>query len=86
MATEISVNSGLQVLICGIALGTSMSAIAEPENEATLPDMEFLEYLGMWETSDEEWLLVEDKDVAEPDKRSDAAPKGEESTEADDEN
>lgn len=83
--TEILVNSGLQMLLCGIALGTSMSAIAEPEPEETLPEMEFLEYLGMWETSDEDWLLLHDKEVARTDKRSDPAPKSEESTEAEDE-
>jgi hypothetical protein len=85
MATVISVNSGLRALICGAVLVNSVSTIAETGNEEPLPDIEFLEYLGMWETSDEEWLLLEDKDMAEPDKRSDPAPKGEESTEAEDE-
>ena len=27
-----------------------------------VPDMEFLEYLGMWEESDEDWLLSRDDD------------------------
>ena len=85
MATVILVNGALQTILCGIALGTSTNAIAAAENEDALPDMEFLEYLGMWETSDEEWLLMEETEVAEPDKRSDPAPIGEESTEADDE-
>jgi len=87
MVTEILVNNGLQMLLCGIALGTSMSAIAEPEPapEETLPETEFLEYLGMWETSDEDWLLLDDKEAAITEKRSDPAPKSEESTEADDE-
>jgi hypothetical protein len=83
--TEILVNSALQTLLCGIALSTSMSAVAEMEQEDALPDMEFLEYLGMWEISDEEWLLIEEQAAAEPDKRSDPAPTGEESTEAEDE-
>ncbi|MDH5622531.1 MAG: hypothetical protein OEY74_10655 [Gammaproteobacteria bacterium] len=82
---EISVNSGLQMLLCGVALGTTMSAIAEPEPDETLPEMEFLEYLGMWETSDEDWLLLDDREVARTDKRSDPAPESEESTEAEDE-
>ena len=30
-----------------------------------LPEMEFLEYLGMWEESDEDWLLLDEDDVAE---------------------
>ena len=33
-------------------------AIADEEEEVT--DMEFLEYLGSWEESDEEWQLLED--------------------------
>ncbi|MDH4054432.1 MAG: hypothetical protein OEW73_08745 [Gammaproteobacteria bacterium] len=83
--TEILVNSRLQMLLCGVALCTSMSATAEPEPEETLPEMEFLEYLGMWETSDEDWLLLDEKEVARTDRRSDPAPKSEESTEAEDE-
>ncbi len=81
----ILVNSGLQTILCGIALSTSMSAIAETQDEEALPDMEFLEYLGMWEASDEEWLLLAEKETDESDERSDPAPKGDESTEADDE-
>jgi len=83
--TEILVNSGLQMLLCSVAIGTTMSAIAEPEPDETLPDMEFLEYLGMWETSDEDWLLLDEREVARTDKRSDPAPESEESTEAEDE-
>ncbi len=53
------------------------------------PDMEFLEYLGSWEESDEDWLLFNGPDIeavaAEEKKRSDPAPDSEESTESDDE-
>jgi len=73
------------MLLLGIALSTPMSAIAEPEPEEASPELEFLEYLGMWETSDEDWLLLDDKEAAITDKRSDPAPKSEESTEAEDE-
>lgn len=47
------------------------------------PDMEFLEYLGSWEESDEDWLLVNEvaTEVAKEEKRSDPVPEGEESTE-----
>ncbi len=38
-----------------IAIGGA--ALADDEE---LPDLEFLEYLGSWEASDEEWLLFED--------------------------
>ncbi len=38
------------------ALG--LPALADEEEEVT--DMEFLEYLGSWDESDEEWQLLED--------------------------
>jgi hypothetical protein len=74
----------LQYLLCGIVLSGTTSAIAEAENEE-VPDMAFLEYLGMWEESDEDWLLLDEEEVAENDKRSGPVPEGEESTETEDE-
>jgi len=50
-----------------------------------MPDTDFLEYLGSWEESDEEWLIFEEAVAVETDKRSDPAPQGEESTETEDE-
>ena len=70
----------LALLACGLCLGPA--AMAEEELP---PEAEFLEYLGMWETSDEDWLLLDEKEVARTDRRSDPAPKSEESTEAEDE-
>lgn len=55
---------------------------------AEAPEMDFIEYLGMWEESDDEWLMFEKEDGAvavETDERIDPAPRGEESTETDDE-
>lgn len=53
------------------------------------PDMEFLEYLGSWEESDEDWLLfngMENEPVAaDVHKRSGPKLEGEESTESEDE-
>ena len=49
------------------------------------PEMEFLEYLGFWEESDEEWLMIDRQLSLETDERIDPAPQGEESTENDDE-
>lgn len=69
---------GLLVGVCGVVLA------ADDE----LPEMDFIEYLGMWEESDEEWVLLDDPDVqlaAESDGRIDPVPRGEESTENDDE-
>lgn len=83
---ETLVNSGIQALFCGIALCAAPGAttVAEAEDEER-PDMEFLEYLGLWEESDDEWLLLDEEEVAENDERSDPVPEGEESTETEDE-
>ncbi len=59
------------------AVGTALAADAEE------PDMEFVEYLGLWEESDEEWLMVEHQIDAESEERIDPVPEGEESTEDD---
>ena len=61
-------------------------AVLAADNE--LPDGEFLEYLGSWEKSDEEWLMFNQdaKQVtADSDARVEPAPRGKESTENDDE-
>ena len=71
----------LAVFACALCLGTT--AFAEEETEEL--DAEFLEYLGMWEESDEEWLLHEETLTADLEKRSDPVPDGEESTEQEDE-
>jgi len=80
----ILVSDGLQALLCGIALCHSAGAVAATEDEDA-PDMEFLEYLGLWEQSDEEWLLLDEEEVAGKETRSDPVPEGEESTEKEDE-
>jgi hypothetical protein len=59
-------------------------AVAETEEDDG-PDMAFLEYLGLWEESDEEWLLIEEEVVAENDERSDPVAEREESVEIEDE-
>ena len=63
------------------------ASVAVADNEQ--PDMEFLEYLGSWEGSEEDWLLFSGPEseaaVADEKKRNDPAPHGEESTESDDE-
>lgn len=78
-------NSGLQkTLLCGVALVTAIGALAEAE-EDEVPDREFLEYLGMWDESDEEWLLLDEEEAADNEERSDPVPEGEESPETKDE-
>ena len=72
--------------LCG-SIGGAAPALAQ-EQEA--PDLAFLEYLGSWDESDEDWVLLNDEDVepvaAEEDDEDIPAPKGEEVAELDDEN
>ena len=67
--------TGLLMLLCSFGLA------ADDE----IPDMEFLEYLGSWEESDEEWLIFADTKETTAEQRSDPVPEGEESTEKEDE-
>ncbi len=75
----------LSVAVLWGLFGCSGVVIADDEQ----PNMEFLEYLGSWEESDEDWLLFAGTEIeavaAEQKKRNDPAPDGEESTESDDE-
>ena len=84
MNTMMSADRTFVLVACGLCFGTA--AMAEEEQ---LPEAEFLEYLGMWEESDEDWLLLENMQAAENttdnDERSEPVPEGEESTEMNDE-
>ncbi len=64
-----------------MVLGCSLVLAADDE----IPDVEFLEYLGMWQASDEDWLLFDEPVAADADRRSDPVPQGKESLETDDE-
>ena len=78
-----SVLPGLLLGVCG--------AVLAADND--LPEADFLEYLGSWEESDDEWLLFDiddeqltaETDKGHTDERIDPALKSEESTETDDE-
>jgi hypothetical protein len=76
----------LRVVVACSLLGISGGVTAGDDE---LPDVEFLEYLGSWDESDEDWLLVSDvKRVREEimkDEGSDPAPEGEKSMETEDE-
>ncbi len=76
MSARSTCRNAALVLVFGAA-GTVLAAEAEE------PDMEFVEYLGLWEESDEEWLMVEYQMDAESEERIDPVPEGEESTEDD---
>lgn len=53
--------------------------------DAEIPDAEFIEYLGLWEESDEDWLIFNEPITADAEERSDPVPQGEESAEKKDE-
>ncbi len=72
----------MRSLICGLALCTAGAAAVADKEE---PEVDFLEYLGMWEESDEDWLILDETTIADNEERSDPAPDGEESTEKEDE-
>ncbi len=71
----------LSVAVLWGLFGCSGVVVADDEQ----PDMEFLEYLGSWEESDEDWLLFDGPVAADVNKRSGPAPEGKESTESEDE-
>ncbi len=77
-------NSVARMLVCGFSLCFAAGVVAEDEEDEQL-DMEFLEYLGMWEESDEDWQLLDEDEGPQNDERSDPVPEGEESPEKDDE-
>ncbi len=72
-----------------LLIGSAALAGAVAAEEEQEPDMAFLEYLGMWEETDEEWQLfdesMDEEAVAENEERSDPVPKGKESQESEDE-
>jgi hypothetical protein len=70
------------IIMTCLLLGMSLALADEEE----MPDPDFLEYLGTWEESDEDWLIFNEPVTAEVDEeRSEPAPEGEESTEKTDE-
>jgi len=79
--------AGLKLaLICGL-LGLSGATLAD---ELEVPDPAFLEYLGSWEESDEDWVLFSEEEAEETpsDKKStgtDPAPRQDKVAEVDDE-
>lgn len=71
-----------RALLLTSMLGVGGLVLAADED---VPELEFFEYLGMWEESDEEWLVLDELVTAENDARPDPAPEREESVENDDE-
>ena len=75
-----SASSGWQNVLLIFVFGAAGAAHAADAQE---PEMEFLEYLGLWEESDEEWLMMDHQMNLESEERIDPVPEGEESTEDD---
>lgn len=69
------------MLLWGLALAGAAWA-----EEAEAPDMAFLEYLGMWDESDEDWVVLEDDDVVASNlEKVESEPKQKDSVENEDE-
>ena len=67
---------GSLLVSCGLVLAA----------DEEIPDADFLEYLALWEDSDEDWLIFDTPVTAEVEQeRNDPVPEGEESTERNDE-
>ena len=77
---------GLWLTVCWSLLVLSAAAAAEEEE---VPDLEFLEYLGSWEASDEDWIIFTEVDETEKASKekgeSDPPPDGEKLAELEDE-
>lgn len=69
---------GVVIAILALVIGTASSAGDESDD----PDMEMLEFLGSWETEDEDWLAVSIEDVALEQDRADARNEDAEGVEA----
>ena len=68
------------IVISALLLGCGAVLAADEE----VPDPEFLEYLGMWDESDEDWVIVDRLDSVRREvntDRSDPEPQGEETQE-----
>ena len=70
-------------LLCGL-FGYSNMALADDEE---IPDLEFLEYLGSWDESDEDWVVLAEGDAEQlPDDENKPAPQGDKVAELEHEN
>ncbi len=70
-----------RAFLCGLAL--CFGPVLAADDDA--PESDLLEYLGMWEESDEDWLMLDETSIAEKEEQSGAEGEGEESPEKEDE-
>jgi len=78
-------DGGLKVAMLWVLLGCSGALMAA---DTELPDVEFIEYLGLWEQSDADWLLFSEEvreQVVADETRTEPAPEGKDSAESNDE-
>ena len=74
----------IALLVCGLCLGSAAAAAEEPDGPQD-PESDLLEYLGMWEETDEEWLMydgiltveVEEQQESESPREDDDSPEKE---------
>ena len=75
--------SARKAVLLGSLLASCSLVLAADEE---IPDADFLEYLALWESSDEDWLIFDAPVTADVEQeRNDPVPEGEESTEKNDE-
>ena len=85
LARFVALRHTIRLAAAWILLGCC-SAILAADSEQ--PDLEFLEYLGLWDESDEDWVVISESvgaQAATDEKRIDPASKDEESAEKKDE-
>jgi hypothetical protein len=85
LASDVQKPAVLKVTVLWILLGLSGVLLAA---DTELPEMDFLEYLGFWEESDEDWVLLSveaAERIAAKDTRTEPVPEGKDSAESDDE-
>ena len=80
--TAILASQRLQLVLCVTGLCCGSAAIADSEDA---PDMAFLEYLGMWDETDEDWLLLEDETPAKDEEQDKSEAESVEAAEKKDE-
>ena len=77
-----SVDAALRGSVCVLMLGTCTVLQAADQEEL---DPAFIEYLGMWEESDEEWQMMDSKATVSLEEQDDNSPQEKESVETEDE-
>ncbi len=79
-------SAGLPLWLGATLVCMAIDAVADESTDVDEElDVEFLEYLGMWEETDEDWQVLEAEAVAKNEERNDPASDDEESVENSDE-